>query len=109
MDRRNQEEKTIRIMISMFCNGRHGSRPGLCAECSGLLEYAHERAHTCRFGANKPVCRNCSVHCYKPEMREKIKRVMRYAGPRFPLRHPVLSALHLIDAVKPGIRNRRES
>jgi hypothetical protein len=100
MDRRDQEEKTIRIMIRMFCAGRHKSRSGLCAECSGLLEYALERVGKCRFGENKPVCRNCSVHCYKPEMREKIKRVMRYAGPRLLFRNPLLSLIHAIDSIK---------
>jgi hypothetical protein len=100
MNRDAREEKTIRIMISMFCNGRHGSPCGLCAECSALLTYAFERVNRCPFGADKPVCRNCLVHCYKPEMCERIRCVMRYAGPRLLFHHPVLSILHLPDAVK---------
>jgi hypothetical protein len=100
MNRLNREEKTIRKMIRMFCAGRHGIKRGLCAECSGLLEYALERAGKCRFGADKPVCRNCTVHCYKPEMREKIRQVMRYAGPRLLFRNPFLSLMHIFDSIR---------
>jgi hypothetical protein len=100
MDRRDQEEKTIRIMIGMFCAGRHGHKRGLCAECSGLLEYALDRSAKCRFGANKPVCRNCAVHCYKPKMREKIRQVMRYAGPRLLFHNPFLSLMHIFDSIR---------
>ena len=30
----------------------------------------------------KTFCSNCKVHCYKPEMRKKIRAVMRFSGPR---------------------------
>lgn len=29
----------------------------------------------------KTFCSNCKVHCYKPEMREKIRDVMRFPAP----------------------------
>ena len=98
MNRLNREETTIKILIGIYCSGRHGSRSGLCTECSTLLEYALERIGRCPFGMSKPVCRNCTIHCYKPEMREKIRRVMRYAGPRLLLRHPMLSLMHIFDS-----------
>ena len=28
----------------------------------------------------KTFCANCKVHCYKPEMREQIRKVMRFSG-----------------------------
>ncbi len=31
-------------------------------------------------GTEKTFCANCKVHCYKPEMREKIRAVMRFFG-----------------------------
>jgi hypothetical protein len=35
-------------------------------------------------------------------MREAVREVMRYAGPRMALRHPILAFLHLLDGfVKP--------
>lgn len=45
----------------------------------------------------KPVCGKCKIHCYKPSMREKIKMVMRYSGPRMIYKHPVMLAKHAID------------
>jgi hypothetical protein len=38
------------------------------------------------------------IHCYKPAMREKIKNVMRYSGPRVTFRHPILALFHVIDS-----------
>ena len=46
------------------------------------------------FGPDKPVCSKCPVHCYRPELRERIRGVMRYAGPRMLYRHPVLALRH---------------
>jgi hypothetical protein len=98
MNKLIREEKTIKILIFIYCFGHHGFTVGLCPDCSGLLKYSLERVDKCPFGTNKPVCRNCSIHCYKPEMREKIRRVMRYAGPRLFLRHPILSLMHILDS-----------
>jgi hypothetical protein len=35
-------------------------------------------------------------------MRDHIKLVMRYAGPRMLLRHPILTIRHLLDARRPA-------
>jgi hypothetical protein len=37
------------------------------------------------------------VHCYQREIRAQVREVMRYAGPRMLLRHPILAITHLID------------
>jgi hypothetical protein len=60
-----------------------------------LLCYAQERLERCVFGVKKPVCAVCPVHCYKPEMRARIKAVMRHAGPRLLFRRPGLVLFHL--------------
>ena len=44
----------------------------------------------------KTFCANCKVHCYKPEMREQIRQVMRFSGPRMLLYHPFLAIWHLV-------------
>ncbi|WP_373691314.1 nitrous oxide-stimulated promoter family protein [Endozoicomonas sp. YOMI1] len=49
------------------------------------------------YGVEKPTCANCQVHCYKPEQRRQIREVMKWAGPRLLLKHPVLTIQHLID------------
>ena len=39
----------------------------------------------------KPTCANCQIHCYGPRQRETVRIMMRHAGPRMLLRHPVLA------------------
>ena len=71
--------------------------PPLCPQCQELLTYAHQRLERCKFGNEKPSCTRCSVHCYKPAMRQQIRQVMRYSGPRMLLHNPVLAIRHLWD------------
>lgn len=91
-----REKVTVRHMIELWCRHQHGGRK-LCEECSELCEYSLARLEKCRFGDNKTKCHKCSVHCYKPEMRERIREVMRYSGPRMLLHHPVEAMIFLIN------------
>ena len=95
--RLERERRTIAAMLRCYCQDHHGAGGGLCPECQELLDYATQRLARCRYGAEKPACVNCPVHCYQPKRREQVKAVMRYAGPRMLWRHPVLSAWHLLD------------
>ncbi len=95
-----REKKTITAMIGLYCRHLHGADPVPCPECGNLLEYALARLEKCPYQEEKPVCASCPVHCYKPGMRERIRSVMRYSGPRLIFRHPVLAILHLMDARK---------
>ena len=100
-DRMARERKTIAIMIEMFCQDQHNSKSGsLCDDCRELQDYADVRLDRCPFGREKPVCSQCPIHCYNPAMREKIREVMRYAGPRMLKKHPLLGIRHLIDGRK---------
>jgi len=92
-----RERVTLEAMVRVYCSAHHGSRKQLCPECEELLRYAHLRLEKCPFQEAKPTCANCSTHCYRPDMRERIRTVMRYAGPRMLWRHPVLALLHLAD------------
>ena len=93
---RIEEEKTVaEQMIRLYCRRREGNRE-LCAGCAELLDYARARLDRCRFGADKPTCRRCPVHCYRPEMKERIRRVMRWSGPRMLLYHPLAALRHLL-------------
>lgn len=47
---------------------------------------------------NKTFCSNCKVHCYKPEMRQGIKEVMRFSGPRMIFHHPIAAFRHVIES-----------
>ena len=68
----------------------------LCPECAALLDYALRRLDSCRFGNGKPSCRKCPVHCYRADMRERIRTVMRWAGPRMIFHHPLAATRHLL-------------
>jgi hypothetical protein len=91
-----RESKTVKVMISLYCNAHHQDKTS-CPECAELADYALERLIKCPFQEGKTTCAKCPVHCYRPSMREKIRVVMRYAGPRMAYRHPVLALYHLID------------
>lgn len=97
--RRERERIIVSAMISMYCASHHGQRNSLCAECSNLDNYAAVRLQRCVFGDSKPVCKQCTVHCYSPAMREKMRIVMRWAGPKMIYRHPLYALLHVIDNV----------
>lgn len=87
-------------MLDIYCRAKHESTGTLCAECHKLIEYATERRAKCPFGENKPTCAKCTVHCYKPAMREAIRAIMAYAGPRMLLRHPVMAMRHTLDGFR---------
>lgn len=101
--RRARELKTIEAMVSMYCRGHgHGGGVPLCTGCAELLEYATRRLERCVFGDAKPTCANCIVHCYSADMREQVRVVMKWAGPRMLLRHPILGILHVLDGRRPA-------
>lgn len=92
---RIEEEKDIvEKMIRLYCR-RKEKNANLCPSCEELLEYAHARLTHCPFGKAKPTCRLCPIHCYKREMKERMRQVMRYAGPRMLLYHPLIALRHL--------------
>lgn len=98
--RLERERRTMEAMITCYCHGTHGTSGELCADCRGLLDYATIRLERCPFGETKPTCVKCPIHCYQPELRERVKNVMRYAGPRMIWRHPILAVRHWLDAYR---------
>ena len=102
--KRKKEQHVVGEMIRLYCRKKHkgsgGKKGQLCAECQELLDYARLRSEKCPFMENKTFCSNCKVHCYKPEMREKIRRVMRFSGLRMLLYHPGLAVWHVVCSVR---------
>ena len=92
----SREIKTVAVMITIYCH-KHHSADELCPECEVLLEYARKMLDKCPFGEGKTTCARCPVHCYRPEMRQKIRVVMRYSGPRMIYKHPLMAIRHLMD------------
>ena len=75
--KRAQEKETVGLMIELYCRGHHGTRKGqLCPDCAA------------------------KTHCYKPEMRARIRDVMRWSGPRMLFHHPVMAVRHLVETRK---------
>ena len=96
-NKRKREKRIVAEMIALYCRDHHQMKKP-CADCAALIEYAHQRSDKCPFIENKTFCSNCKVHCYKPDMRERICKVMRYSGPRMMKTHPILSIRHLIES-----------
>lgn len=125
--KREREQEIVSQMIALYCKGNHsahrsapprerggemqqvrkgaplrewgsGERRDLCPECAELEAYAHARSERCPFMEEKTFCSNCTVHCYRPEMRERIRTVMRYAGPRMLFHQPVMAIRHTIES-----------
>ncbi len=99
-NRLDKERKTIRTMVRMYCKKTHYPKSEFCDDCLELFEYTSKRLDYCQFGENKPICEKCPIHCYKPEMREKVRKIMRYAGPRMIYTHPIMGFRHLFKKMK---------
>lgn len=96
MNRIEKEKKTIELMINLYCKKNHGTKGNLCSQCNELLEYAQKRLTYCKFGEKKTSCSKCPIHCYRKDMKEKIKKVMRFSGPRILFYSPYEFIRHIV-------------
>lgn len=95
MTRIEREKHTVERMIRIYCRRKEGNAE-LCPRCASLLDYALSRLSKCPFGDKKTSCRRCTIHCYSPDMKVRIRDVMRYAGPRMVLFSPGAALRHLL-------------
>lgn len=68
MDITEKEKQTVQFMIALYCHKKHHTKKG--EECEKL---------------------------YAPEMKEKIRDMMKFSGPRMLLYNPVLAMKHMIS------------
>ena len=98
--KRQKEQYVVEEMIRLYCRKNHANEKWqgnqMCPDCQKLSDYAKQRSRKCPFMEEKTFCSNCKVHCYQPQMREQIRQVMRFSGPRMLLYHPLLAMWHLI-------------
>ena len=117
--RREREKRTISNMVAIYCAGNHDASARterrltgdthptrstetsfagepLCPACKAIDDYCVLRTERCRSMAHKTSCEECGNHCYAPAQREQIRAIMRYAGPRMILYHPVAAICHLL-------------
>ncbi len=97
--KRQREKEIVSLMIAIYCSKKHGGKT-LCPDCAALEAYARQRSDKCHFMETKTFCSNCKVHCYKPDMREKIREVMRFSGPRMIFHHPIMAIRHVMETRK---------
>lgn len=102
IDRKRQKEiDMVSEMIQLYCKRKHKNlyhNGILCDECQELMDYSIARTTRCPFMESKTFCSNCKVHCYSSDMREKIRDVMKFSGPRMMLVHPVICIWHVITS-----------
>lgn len=91
----DSEKRVISRMIRLYCQRKLGLE-SLTEEYRALESYAHRRLDGCKFGDAKPACKRCKIHCYRPDMRDKIRAIMRWAGPRMILYDPIAAIRHLL-------------
>ncbi|WP_283169879.1 nitrous oxide-stimulated promoter family protein [Curtanaerobium respiraculi] len=106
-ERIEHEKKTLAFMVGIYCRGRkhenrapEGPAPdgrGLCPDCQELVDYAFTRIDRCPHMETKTFCSSCETHCYSPKMRDRVRKVMAYAGPRMMLYDPAGAIRHLRD------------
>ena len=87
------EIATIKAMIKIYCSDIHKKKLCDCNECKELFDYAILKIEKCPHKI-KPNCNDCKIHCYKIEMRERIKIVMRHSGKKMIYKHPILALNH---------------
>lgn len=96
MSRIENEKRVVLRMIELYCKHRLGLKE-VNEEYKQLGEYACKRLDYCRFGEKKSACKKCPIHCYSPIMRQKIRDVMRWVGPRMLLFDPIAAIRHIFN------------
>jgi hypothetical protein len=105
--RLERENETVRAMVEIYCKSNHNNEMNNCPKCKQVYEYASYRILRCPHKEEKPSCAKCEIHCFNKQMKEEIKKVMRFSGPRMLIYHPILSIFHYLDSLKSGSLKKR--
>lgn len=98
LNKRTKEKDTVRFMIEIYCHKKHHTqKTELCKRCKELADYADARVDHCPHMEKKTFCSSCKTHCYKPDMRERIREVMKFSGPRMIIYSPKLVLRHKLE------------
>ena len=92
--KRNKGIEIIELMIKIYCKKNDDINE------EELINYCTNKIQKCPMMETKTFCSQCPVHCYQKDMREKIKKVMRYSGPRLIFHHPILCIKHYLLEAK---------
>jgi len=76
----DKDKKVLKNFVEVYCDKNHtGKRGALCDQCKDLLEYGTAKLEKCPYNP-KPKCKHCQTHCYEPEMRKRVREVMKFSG-----------------------------
>ncbi|MGI6466791.1 MAG: nitrous oxide-stimulated promoter family protein [Sphaerochaetaceae bacterium] len=89
-----KEQTVLEKMFHLYSNKNRDEKQ----MCDELLHYAKNRIANCPYQPNKPFCSACPTHCYTPDKKEQIKKIMRFSGPRMILYHPVIAIRHIFQS-----------
>jgi hypothetical protein len=95
--KREDERRTMLLMISLYCHGQHhpiAASAELCSDCDGLWSYAKRRIDFCIRMDEKTFCSSCPQPCFRGTHADMIRCVMRYSGPRMLLHDPIRALRH---------------
>ena len=85
------------------------SPPLLCQTCSTFAVYVEKRTGLCPHDP-KPFCAFCDIKCYRQDMAEYSRKVMRHSGPRSLLSRYWCRALqHIAGSLRYRFRNKRSN
>ena len=71
--KREKEKKTLRVMIGVYCRGKHKHKGELCPECQKLLDYALLRTEKLSVHGDKDILQCLQSALYSKEMQERSK------------------------------------
>lgn len=96
MNHKDLDILTLKALFPIYCRKYHNSKKTkLCDSCKAELEYAIHKTEICPDKDQGKTCSECKVHCFESEHRERIKEIMRFAGPRLIWSHPLLAIRYL--------------
>ncbi len=91
-----REKKTVELMIRLYCRKKEKIQffVPTVKSCSAMPTHV---STIVRLERRRVHAKECTVHCYKPVMRERMRQVMRFSGPRMLLYAPWQAIRHLLN------------
>lgn len=96
------DRDTLLGLFKIYCAHEHADKAegiendSLCPSCRVSLDYSLERTLTCKLKGSGQLCSSCPVHCFEPDQRENIRKIMRFSGPRLIWKSPLLAIRYVL-------------
>lgn len=107
--KREREKKMISQMIALYCHRNHHTRGAPLSRVRGAERLRPRPLRALPVHGDEDLLRQLPRARYKPDMREKIRAVMRFSGPRMIFYHPVAAIRHVVETKREKKRLKREN